>query len=313
MTLALKHRVLPKQAQAMHADLQRLERAVAGDRRLGPGDEGLAVAALQRTLRGLDLFDGKITGKFEGATQDAVRRLEQQLGVPGDGRVDAFAIEKLRAHQLFVKPGLKTPARIGQTGADITALEEKLRKLSYATGQVDGVYDAKTAAAVRAFQKQRHLPATGIATASMLRAPFRKIPVPHGRSGITATFGAPGRNQVTTRLPLGPHGALTNVTLNKKLVPTMRAMLADAKRKGLLRFIHSFNGMFNFRHKRSPTGQTSSELSTHSWGIAFDINAGVGGPGGTVDPRLAALFQRYGFVWGKAWGDPMHFQYATGY
>jgi hypothetical protein len=41
------------------------------------------------------------------------------------------------------------------------------------------------------------------------------------------------------------------------------------------------------------------------------------GTAGDMGPRLVALLEGYGFLWGGRWAgrskDPMHFQYCTGY
>jgi hypothetical protein len=59
--------------------------------------------------------------------------------------------------------------------------------------------------------------------------------------------------------------------------------------------------------------------STHSWGIAIDINSAFEHIGEahkhnhSIDPRVAEIFQQHGWKWGITFGDAMHFQYATGY
>lgn len=58
--------------------------------------------------------------------------------------------------------------------------------------------------------------------------------------------------------------------------------------------------------------------STHSWGIAIDVNAEKNALGsvGTQDTRVIACFTDVGFVWGGTFvsrRDPMHFQLARHY
>jgi hypothetical protein len=77
--------------------------------------------------------------------------------------------------------------------------------------------------------------------------------------------------------------------------------------------VHAYGGCFNFRPKRN-----RAQLSAHCWGIALDLNPEDNqmGTRGSIDPRLVAVFRRFGFEWGGDWKtrkDPMHFQFCTGY
>jgi hypothetical protein len=75
-----------------------------------------------------------------------------------------------------------------------------------------------------------------------------------------------------------------------------------------------FGGCYNFRNKRNGSG-----ISTHSWGIAIDINPLTNrtGKAGDMDAEIVKIFARFGFIWGGTWRgkgrDPMHFQYCRGY
>ncbi|MDQ3812761.1 MAG: M15 family metallopeptidase, partial [Armatimonadota bacterium] len=57
-------------------------------------------------------------------------------------------------------------------------------------------------------------------------------------------------------------------------------------------------------------------LSSHSWGIAFDLNAATNPYSGEVSPENRALnevFHRYGLAWGGDWAgekDAMHWELA---
>lgn len=73
---------------------------------------------------------------------------------------------------------------------------------------------------------------------------------------------------------------------------------------------HIFGGCFNYRRKTS-----GGSLSTHSWGIAIDINPDKNGwkyYGTSFSDTAIDIMEKYGFLSaGRAWGhDYMHFQAA---
>ena len=93
---------------------------------------------------------------------------------------------------------------------------------------------------------------------------------------------------------------------------------ADVERAGLLGALLTFDGLWVPRHM---TWNSARPLSRHSWGIAFDVNAGFNGyntagakPGthGSLW-EVAPIFEDHGFAWGERWTSakgPMHFEYA---
>lgn len=86
--------------------------------------------------------------------------------------------------------------------------------------------------------------------------------------------------------------------------------LADA---GHWRLIDTFDGLWVPRHM---TWNPRRGLSSHSWGIAFDLNAATNAyNGGTsaANRTLNETFNRYGFAWGGDWNgarDSMHWELA---
>lgn len=111
-----------------------------------------------------------------------------------------------------------------------------------------------------------------------------------------------------------PGKSVTKLYCQKKLVTVFPEVFAEIDRQGLKEQIKTFGGCFNFRSKR-----TSGKLSTHSWGIAIDLNPDTNPQGkpGDMHPEIVKIFQGYGFKWGGDWSgktkDPMHFQFCTGY
>ncbi len=51
---------------------------------------------------------------------------------------------------------------IGTRGSDVTRLQRQLRAAGFSPGGVDGIFGSRTAAAVRAYQRARHLSVDGI-------------------------------------------------------------------------------------------------------------------------------------------------------
>jgi LysM repeat protein len=108
--------------------------------------------------------------------------------------------------------------------------------------------------------------------------------------------------------------SVTRIVCHKKLVGTFTNVFKALDSAGLRSRLRSYGGCFAFRPKRS-----GSKLSTHSWGIAIDIDPETNAMGttGDINPDVVEVFQRWGFKWGGDWPgkqkDPMHFQYCTGY
>jgi D-alanyl-D-alanine carboxypeptidase len=71
-----------------------------------------------------------------------------------------------------------------------------------------------------------------------------------------------------------------------------------------------FAGCWNPRTTRGGTG-----ISRHAWGVAIDLNAGANPTGlaSVQDPRLVAVFARWGFTDGSRWlvPDAGHFEHVS--
>jgi len=107
---------------------------------------------------------------------------------------------------------------------------------------------------------------------------------------------------------------VTNLYCHMKWKGFIPDVFATIEREGLRGETKTFGGCFNFRAKR-----TSGKLSTHSWGIAIDLNPETNQQGisGDMDVGVVEIFRQFGFKWGGDWSgkdkDPMHFQFCTGY
>ena len=72
-------------------------------------------------------------------------------------------------------------------GGDVSSVQERLRRLNYETGAVDGVYGSLTRGALLAFQSDNKLPLTGVADAATLVALDRASPRPLDPARVGAT------------------------------------------------------------------------------------------------------------------------------
>lgn len=146
---------------------------------------------------------------------------------------------------------------------------------------------------------------------------------PDGLDEIKAAFGDPAvpdfeaASIVSFELPypLVYGTAMVRKTQAHRLIaPVFVAALAEIKSEGFADRASHYGGIFAQRPIR---GSKTGRLSTHSWGIAIDLNPAqnVLGTFGRMHPAVIAIMGRHGFLWGGYFKrrDPMHFQYATGY
>jgi len=161
------------------------------------------------------------------------------------------------------------------------------------------------------------------------------MPVPHGLNEIIATFGdiheyvgtdgqldprwqADFLTRVNLPFPLrlawDLSSTITLMTCHRRMTGVFASVFATVQQRGLQAAVASFGGCYAYRPQR-----TGSKLSTHSWGIAIDLNPATNlqGSDGDMNLKLIEIFRGAGFEWGGDWKgktrDPMHFQFCTGY
>jgi len=104
------------------------------------------------------------------------------------------------------------------------------------------------------------------------------------------------------------------VRCHKKIAGIIGEAFYAVKVDGFAGDVVTLGDFYNFRSKR-----ICGKLSTHCWGISFDLNPELNIPGtkGSISEKLVLLLQKFGFTWGGhlkgAYKDPMHFQYCNGY
>ena len=123
-----------------------------------PGDTGAAVRNMQYTLYELGYYDGAIDGIYGQTTSDAVRSFQIENSLkPVDGIAGNATLSKLYSSSAVPasKAGdLYETVRPGDSGDVVVQIQDVLVSYGYlAAGNITGVYDAATEAAVRAFQE----------------------------------------------------------------------------------------------------------------------------------------------------------------
>lgn len=266
---------------------------------LPPADRGvvLALADGQGVL-------GESSAKLRGLGPGAVLRF-------GDVEVTVAAIlpdELVGAHELFVS--LETGRRISVTHDRYALLQpEGTPTDRQVAKEIRAIVPPRTLVRVRApgetpFFRQGDavLPPVRM---KMLFGEFAAMPTP-GQPGYLTLDPAWARSHIATEhVPI-----LGNVTCNVALFPQIRGVMQELIDEGLGGTITSYSGCFAHRFvNRDP----EAAISHHTWGVALDINVPQNpfGAPPDQDPRLVAMFERWGFIWGGTFVRPdgMHFEY----
>ena len=200
--------------------------------RLRFGDTGWKVRVLQSRLHQLGLHSEVITSRFDAETRDGVRTFQARRKRETTGVVDRVTWDKLVAktaapttealHNVYT-PGpaiLKT----GDQGIAVRKLQARLEQVKWYSGDVTGVFDAKTVEGVTGFQTKGKIPVTGEVDRRTL-------------DRLAATTRKPTKAELFNIVPTGP-------TLDPRCM-TGRAMCVD-KTSQSLRWV--INGVVKSRY-----------------------------------------------------------------
>jgi len=235
--------------------------------------------------------------------------------------------------------------RRGDTGRDVMKIQNHIQRAgvmdktrNWKTNpliqlQVDGDFGPITETAAIQFQLYKGLNGDGVVGPRTLFVLGIEeslyphiIPVPDGHKQLVDTFGdplEPGYWDSYSGFCKTP-GELCKIFTykfagdwgffcNKLIIPAFHNVFREIVLRKLSGHLDSFDGCQNIRYIRG----SSKKLSTHSWGIAVDLNAQTNPIGAEpkMDSRVVACFEKFGFVWGGNFRrkDGMHFQYVKGY
>ncbi len=140
---------------------------------LSAGKVGTQVMQIQNRLIALGYMHATASGIYDTETEAAVRLFEEACGVEATGRLP-YALQAILLSDEAPAYGSTYVAQEkeytvlseGAAGDAVTALQNRLIALGYASGSGNGSYGAETAAAVKLFQRYNNLEQTGVADAA---------------------------------------------------------------------------------------------------------------------------------------------------
>ncbi|MGQ0567771.1 MAG: M15 family metallopeptidase [Gemmobacter sp.] len=265
---------------------------------LGVGSFGNDVRRLQAYLNAELTASLSLDGSYGGNTKAEVLRFRLRFGLPASPTFDdqCFAVSGPRG---FAPPNFDTtPAH---QGLDWPKKRAGLSSPSGATMQAK----CGTIAFV-------HTPVPGNPEKIRVTSTFEadnivRVDIPQLRdcvvpldSGVTKTDG--------------------RIRWHKNYTTNLVDVFDKWEKAGFLDRILTFDGSFNLRLKRRARTATVANLSNHSWGTAFDINAFWNGFGRTPEMlggrgcvrELVSIAHDCGFFWGGHFPkDGMHFEIAA--
>lgn len=134
---------------------------------LRKGSTGSAVRDLQTLLAKYNYPVGKVDGTYGSKTVAAVKAFQKLNGLKVDGAAGPKTMEALRGSDVVSYSVAQTVTykklRRGDSGAEVAALQAKLKVLGYYTGNVTSYFNQDTEDAVESFQAANGLKIDGIA------------------------------------------------------------------------------------------------------------------------------------------------------
>jgi peptidoglycan hydrolase-like protein with peptidoglycan-binding domain len=169
------------------------QKPVRKEKTISAGADGPEVAAIQQRLQIHGFAIGTIDGSYGSRTTSAVNDFQRANGLNSDGIVDkgtwtALAADPVQAPKAWKKdapiqndasvpskatndatantttdaPTTVTILTKGSSGSKVKTLQARLEVGGYAPGPIDGIFGARTIAAVKSFQESQGLNANGM-------------------------------------------------------------------------------------------------------------------------------------------------------
>ncbi|MBL8941382.1 MAG: peptidoglycan-binding protein [Archangium sp.] len=202
---ALKHaperrRMNPSKAQD-RLDARTTKAAARG---FGEGAKGFSVGNVQRHLRAAGFDPQHTNGVFDERTTGALKAFQRHAGLEPTGQVDARTWKRLKTSFILSK---HTPQALGERSGAVKHSEQLLKKLGYNPGKIDGLFDKRTEAAVKAYEKKHHLTRDGKISEGQL-AQMKKVASTSGGIHVTNEMRRLAANGRSVALSMGGYRGL---------------------------------------------------------------------------------------------------------
>lgn len=175
------------------------------------GSTGQEVRRMQQRLKDLGYAIGAVDGDFGATTERALKAFQARNGLTQDGIAGRNTLNRLNSAgavraRVTPKPTAVPPKataapkvntnlylRLGDTGAEVRRLQNRLIDLGYLSGKANGQFDGPTEAAVTAFQKRNVSYSDGVAGPLTLTALYsgnaRRATASVGTIGVSLRRG----------------------------------------------------------------------------------------------------------------------------
>lgn len=139
------------------------------------GDSGPLVTYVQTRLTELGYYSGKISGNYLEGTRAGLRRLQKDYGLEVTGTLTEESYATLQSAEYRILEN-------GIDGEAVKRLQDRLIELGYLNTNATGKFRSATEGAVKAFQRQHGMEATGIADIETQKQLFADSAMPKGTS-----------------------------------------------------------------------------------------------------------------------------------
>ena len=164
------------------------------------------VLAMEMRLAELGYFHADADGEFDQLTASALQSFQTANGLTADGEPDEATLQALYAADAVSREDYlvryarssiqRQPIQRGDIGANVQAMQKRLRDLGFFSGECDGVFGDATQMAVESFQMANGLKANGVADGATLTRLEAENPItwPGFLSEMSAAAGDTGLN-----------------------------------------------------------------------------------------------------------------------
>ena len=191
------------------------------------GDNGVQVEYMQKALNALGYGPLTVDGGFGAKTLAAVKAYQSDNGLTVDGEAGPNTLTSLKNK--------------------VVAIQNNLKKLSYYSGSIDGMFGEKSIAALKAFQKAKGLSETGVADEKTLNEITKAVNA-LSSSGSTSSGSTSSGNTSSGNTSSGSSSSTTttNTSLTVKSKLNTDQLLVKGSTGDQVRYVQQILRIFGY-------------------------------------------------------------------